>query len=1139
MAYKELLISTGGGIIKDSQKDEQESCATIAIGLGGTGVDCLKNLKRQVYERLQPDNPGSDIPQYSHVKFLAVDTDKASLNDETKSGEKLIRLIKLDERNEFFDISTPNIHALIAGAGKLHEKPEFKWLVTSEDGREGLQIKAAIAGAGAVRQIGRLLLMQKSSEFVHKMEILITEAKKGLPENSNLNIHIFSGLGGGTGSGIFLDICYLVQHALKNVGEYGHAKTFGYFFLPDVNLSVSELAANPAFSKIVKSNGFAAMKELDYCIDFKNNGGCWDQQYMGFHIKTDEEPVEICHLISATTISGMTLENGYDYAMNVVSDFVIQFMVKNAISMESHIANYARAQNMVPIRCGSSYKYCLLGAANAVVPVKEITTYLASKLFEKISERQYNLPTDEEILDFANTEQLTYEQLKKRLLKDTSYQMPFIPFDYKLFPSMAEEDLGQSGTVILPDVILKPYEKREEEMANVLEKNMQALTSEWNWENVGDDGSNASIVCNLYHSLARLIKAPQYGPRYVSVILCGSERKNLVALLRGVLEQAKKERVNTEKDMVLHAEAIKSARSSYLHPNVKERLKGRKKLFDQMIVKVKTYKTEENKIEMLKVMERMVDKLIDQIERLYRECFFVYEKVYSELSETLAENLSVLTDEDVSEAVADPFIIPLMTIRDMKESLDRTISEMQIDNEISSFNAHLFSNSKVWRTKETRKITAEIKDYFVNRFNRYTERTLTDYLEIKFGVTDAGPLANMTYDEILSPLSGKAKPLFWRDPRYNVTSNSMFGYCCVPISSAVVQTAANQMCSEDPNLKEVAINLTQRIFIIRCLCGIPMYAYNGIEGYYNEYKNDSSRGKHLYEGTKGDSRNWCKLIDIRPYSFPHSHSADEEKRSAIYEKAKDLEIIKHKNGNYYINLSDSINEIKEIVDQAIESRNYVKLKEAMVKLSDFDKRNDDINDILVIQNDGMEGMEEEVRKDHVLASDVKINALKSEIYKKDYIINSVRTIEDMIGSIKNSKKYQSEFFNVLMTNVIYFDGPIKLGYVEEDDYIIISSSTEKPYGDIAPIYQGFCNYKLLPLETRNELIDEANKRKNDNSPKIKEACQVLSKWYKRDSIDKMLGKVEMNFSVSEYIDIKEFLGDFIEELERFKSLFNY
>ena len=50
--YRDLLLSTGGGVIGECQMDEQAACATIAIGLGGTGVDCLRNLYMHVCSRM-------------------------------------------------------------------------------------------------------------------------------------------------------------------------------------------------------------------------------------------------------------------------------------------------------------------------------------------------------------------------------------------------------------------------------------------------------------------------------------------------------------------------------------------------------------------------------------------------------------------------------------------------------------------------------------------------------------------------------------------------------------------------------------------------------------------------------------------------------------------------------------------------------------------------------------------------------------------------------------------------------------------------------------------------------------------------------------------------------------------------------
>ena len=73
--YSKLLLSAGGGIISASQQAEQtKNTATLLIGLGGTGVHCIRTIKTQVYDRLKPDNPGAPVPVYSHIRFLGVDT---------------------------------------------------------------------------------------------------------------------------------------------------------------------------------------------------------------------------------------------------------------------------------------------------------------------------------------------------------------------------------------------------------------------------------------------------------------------------------------------------------------------------------------------------------------------------------------------------------------------------------------------------------------------------------------------------------------------------------------------------------------------------------------------------------------------------------------------------------------------------------------------------------------------------------------------------------------------------------------------------------------------------------------------------------------------------------------------------------
>lgn len=320
--YRSLLYSAGGGIVSPEQQAEQACCANIFIGLGGTGIDCLKQVKKQVYEQIRPDDPNAVIPSYQHIKFLAVDADPRGL-DETNLPSSL------SKNTEFLDLRCADISALLHNAPILTTAPSLQWLKASatEPYGTGIKILNVEAGACGVRQIGRLLLFLEIPQFLDKLTSLIIQARDGLPAGTETHIHIFAGLGGGMGSGAFLDVCYLIQHVLSNLGIQGSTSAFGYFFMPDVNLSrIPDLSVQ----KYIKHNGFAAMQELDYCMDFETNGGRWKQDYgNGLEVYTTNPPVKLAYLISATDTAGTTRADAYQYAIHTVADYVMESLIRS------------------------------------------------------------------------------------------------------------------------------------------------------------------------------------------------------------------------------------------------------------------------------------------------------------------------------------------------------------------------------------------------------------------------------------------------------------------------------------------------------------------------------------------------------------------------------------------------------------------------------------------------------------------------------------------------------------------------------------------------------------------------------------------------------------------------------------------
>ena len=304
MIYKNLSIAAGGGIIDHSQQAEQENCANIFIGLGGTGIDCLKAVKCEVYNKLKPDDNNSYEPTYRHIKFLAIDSDRCSINDERFAG--------IDYLTEFFDIGCNVIPAILGVPKLMHQTPSLRWL------SDRITILSANSGAGCVRQVGRLLMMRNVSNIAYKIQSLIQQAIVEL-HSVPIYIHILTGMGGGTGSGIFLDICYLIRHILEQLALAGRACICGYFFLPDVN-----------FERI--HNDSISLRA-----------------------------------------------NGYMYSINVVVDTILDKIIKHLWGPWGFAIPPTPQSKKLH---GACYNYSVLGAATAYIPYKDINSYLAARIFE-------------------------------------------------------------------------------------------------------------------------------------------------------------------------------------------------------------------------------------------------------------------------------------------------------------------------------------------------------------------------------------------------------------------------------------------------------------------------------------------------------------------------------------------------------------------------------------------------------------------------------------------------------------------------------------------------------------------------------------------------------------------------------------
>lgn len=374
-----LLMAGGGGVMPDWKKADREDDCSICIGLGGTGADGVRTLKKEVYRHLKPDDPESTVPSYSNIRFLILDCDGGSCRDYNRD------ITDIDMKAEYFDLSCPDVKALLSQES-VTSRWELSWL-----NHESILVPEGIQGTGGIRQVGRLLLFQKIDLLEKKLTDLITEASCGVP--GDLNIHIFSGVSGGTGGGIFPDVCYILRHVLEKLGRES-ALINSYLFLPDVNLSVPALRQNPMAGELIRQRGFAALKELDYLLNLEEAQDRFIQDYGGFQVDTQREPVDSCYLISATDDDGTLIEDGYQYAIHTAIGHLFPFLTKTfpppepgyhspgcrVLPMAYYLRKFSTYREAVIKKHGETIRYSVTGSAWADLPLCDVNENFPERL---------------------------------------------------------------------------------------------------------------------------------------------------------------------------------------------------------------------------------------------------------------------------------------------------------------------------------------------------------------------------------------------------------------------------------------------------------------------------------------------------------------------------------------------------------------------------------------------------------------------------------------------------------------------------------------------------------------------------------------------------------------------------------------
>lgn len=234
---------------------------SLVVGLGGTGKRALTHLKRRIFDTY-------GVEELPWIKLLSIDTDSATVNNPPVISQRNGEFISLgaSESRVIDQSDTPQIIGNLDAPENRHIKEWYP------DPDMNVDFPKAARGSGQVRMFGKIGLhkgdnlhstyrwLQQASHEVSDPAAWANFPNFSVDHNVQF-IYVICSLCGGTGSGMFLDVAYLLR---KIVGVDPSTKRFmGVFVMPEVYEPVIE---NQHIKRIY-ANAYAALRELDFLMN--------------------------------------------------------------------------------------------------------------------------------------------------------------------------------------------------------------------------------------------------------------------------------------------------------------------------------------------------------------------------------------------------------------------------------------------------------------------------------------------------------------------------------------------------------------------------------------------------------------------------------------------------------------------------------------------------------------------------------------------------------------------------------------------------------------------------------------------------------------------------------------------------------
>lgn len=871
-SISEFDVQHPGTIRMNSGKvPAQEGIYSLVIATGGTGIDALLETKGLINMTCCEDANNKSKPT-PNVAYRAFDTDKRSV-EEVHSSARTGGVMLDASRGEFVQMKAPDMAAFLSD--KFRDNvPDYirSWLDFNIDPITGTD------GAGGIRQCGRLLMFLNIDRIRDAIGSAIRTMVAGKPVEA-LNIYLMTGIGGGTGSGTFIDLAYIIRQVATEILP-NRVTMYGYIFMPDVNLARD---VTEDTRKFIQKNGYAALKELDYLMNMHQEKGKFVQRYSdNFVVDTDLAPFQYVHLISGSgTGDTVVLKDPYRHGMWAVAQSVLSFVAQeqaaagtNGFAMRSHYVNIRRSVDMHVRKYPERYSpYLALGASSYELPMDDILLYVTSLLFEKMDSMFDRIPSQEEVNKAYVQLGLEPGSLLAALRGNPANLAPAGCGWEELFGKNAQYNLSRLCERYL-DGVARSAEEQADTMLRNFEAKFEQLAKSW-----FVDGTKGPVWVNRL-IVAASAQCQGLMQRMMKDYNIATGRIGQSPVAQQKLMQEVKGRASAAAD----AGAL---------------LGDRQGKTERYIRAVNQYADTCAEYAALVQMQKIYTKCQEIVSEKNSKLFEMVVQVLNAMRDVCKKNADILTKTELNQDDSGNKVFTWKPLRipDISGVIRQAFDgNGDAQSTIQKFASALIQSAYEWADGQV-DVRSFIRQYLDNNLSQIANRSLEAY------VTAALQGANLdqSVQTTLAPeMTENSKPLFSLSD--TADKGDYLWLLSVPEDCPNILAAFQNYKMAHPDLANrltvQATSIKSRIFAQSVMSAVPLSAYKPLTAYETVYLGSlGDHGLHLYMGAK---ENWKELPTPIPYrsrpkavgAYPAGIKNGEEANRLLFQECRKYHVIR-------------------------------------------------------------------------------------------------------------------------------------------------------------------------------------------------------------------------------------------------------